>query len=47
MENAPQLAPAKLLHDPFGVRDISLRELLEIPAMAIYAASHEEFVEMR
>lgn len=33
MENAPQPAPAKPLHDPFGVRDIGLRKLLEIPVM--------------
>jgi hypothetical protein len=32
MENAPQPAPAKPLHDPFGVWDIGLRKLLEIPA---------------
>jgi hypothetical protein len=31
MENAPQPAPAKPLHDPFGVRDIGLRKLLQIP----------------
>jgi hypothetical protein len=37
MENAPQPAPAKPLHDPFGVWDIGLRKLLEIPATRTHA----------
>jgi hypothetical protein len=35
VEDAPELAPAELLHDPFRVGDVGLGKLLKIPAVAM------------